>query len=311
MELMTSRAQSKGLKLLSSVGANIPGSLRGDPHRLRQLLLNLVSNAIKFTQRGEVAIELSCRAETHEAVELHCAVRDTGIGLSEEEQQRMFRPFTQADSSTTRKFGGTGLGLAICRQLVELMAGQIGVTSTEGKGATFWFNVRLNKRVATDGTGSSNTSRASMTSEPPGYQTLRILLAEDNRMNQKIAAAQLSKLGCKVEVVSNGREAVSAWERTPFDVILMDCQMPEMDGFEATRRIRVLERGGSARTTTIIAMTASAMQGDRENCLRAGMDDYLAKPVDMALLQGVLERNLCRIRSQSEASTVSLPKRDK
>jgi signal transduction histidine kinase/ActR/RegA family two-component response regulator len=308
VELMSARAQSKGLKLLSSVGSGIPAGLRGDPHRLRQLLLNLVSNAIKFTERGEIAIELSCRAETREAVELHCVVRDTGIGLSEEAQQKLFRPFTQADSSTTRKFGGTGLGLAICRQLVELMAGKIGVTSTEGKGATFWFSVRLEKGPAADHAGSSNKSRAPVTMGLPCRRALRVLLAEDNRTNQKIAAAQLSKLGCEVEIVSNGREAVSAWERASFDVIFMDCQMPEIDGLEATRKIRALEKERSARTTTIIAMTASAMQGDRENCLRAGMDDYISKPVDMMRLQ---ERNLSGARGQSETGAVTPPKRDK
>jgi len=311
VELMTARAQSKGLKLLSSVGANIPASLRGDPHRLRQLLLNLASNAIKFTEKGEIAIELFCRAETHEAVELHCAVRDTGIGLSEEAQQKLFRPFTQADNSTTRKFGGTGLGLAICRQLVELMAGKIGVTSIEGKGATFWFSVRLEKGPAADHAGSSNRSRAPVTMELSRHQTLRVLVAEDNRMNQKIAAAQLGKLGCKVEIVSNGREAVGAWERAPFDVIFMDCQMPELDGLEATRKIRALEKERSVRTTTIIAMTASAMQGDRESCLQAGMDDYIYKPVDMTQLQAVLARNVSGVRNQSATGTVTPLRHDK
>jgi CheY-like chemotaxis protein len=311
VELMTSRAQGKGLKLYSCVGSNIPASLRGDPHRLRQLLLNLVSNAIKFTERGEIAMELSCRAETHGTVELHCAVRDTGIGLSEEAQQKLFRPFTQADSSTTRKFGGTGLGLAICRQLVELMAGEIGVTSTEGKGATFWFNVPLEKSPSTDHARLPNKSRAPVTMGLPGRQTLRVLLAEDNRTNQKIAAAQLGKLGCEVEIVSNGREAVRAWERASFDVIFMDCQMPEMDGLEATRKIRALEKERSARTTTIVAMTASAMQGDRESCLRAGMDDYISKPVDMTRLQAVLARNLSGVCGQSETGTVTPPKHDK
>jgi two-component system sensor histidine kinase/response regulator len=311
VELMTARAQSKGLKLLSSIESNIPASLRGDPHRIRQLVLNLVSNAIKFTEKGEVAVELSCRAETHEAVELHCAVRDTGIGLSEEAQQKLFRPFTQADNSTTRKFGGTGLGLAICRQLAELMAGEIGVTSTEGKGATFWFSVRLKKSPVTNHAGSPNRSRVPATMELSHAQTLRVLLAEDNRTNQKLAAAQLSKLGCKVEIVSNGREAVSAWERAPFDVIFMDCHMPKLDGLEATRKIRAMEKECSVRATTIIAMTASAMQGDRESCLRAGMDDYISKPVDMTQLQAVLARNVSGVRNQSETGTVTPPRHDK
>jgi len=308
--LMAGRAQSKGLKLFSSVGSNIPVWLRGDPYRLRQLLLNLVSNAIKFTEKGEVAVELSCSTETQDVVELHCAVRDTGVGLSEETQRKLFQPFTQAAASTTRNFGGTGLGLAICRRLVELMAGKIGVTSIEGKGATFWFSVRLEKRPTPDPVCLPNTTRALRSDRPRG-QTVRILLAEDNRLNQKIAAAQLGKLGCEVEIVNNGKEAVSAWERAAFDVIFMDYQMPEMDGFEATRKIRALEKERSMQPTTIIAMTANAMQRDRESCLQAGMDDYVSKPVDMARLQAVLARNLSGFRGTGQTDGIVLSERDK
>jgi signal transduction histidine kinase/AmiR/NasT family two-component response regulator len=311
IELMASRAQSKGLKLLSSLGPDIPVCLRGDSHRLRQLLLNLVSNAIKFTETGEVTVELSCVAEADGTVEIHCVVRDTGIGLSEEVQQKLFQPFTQADSSTTRNYGGTGLGLAICRQLVELMGGRIGVTSAPGKGATFWFNVPLEKGPAADCADVSRSRSASVTAELPSRQPVRVLLVEDNRTNQKIAAALLGKLGCKVEIVNNGRAAISAWERIPFDVIFMDCQMPEMDGFEATRKIRALENERAARATTIVAMTANAMPGDRENCLAAGMDDYLSKPVDLTRLQVVLARYFSLPRGRRETAAVTSPRRDK
>jgi signal transduction histidine kinase len=309
-ELMASRAQSKGLKLVSSLGPNIPACLRGDPHRFRQVLLNLVSNAIKFTEKGEVAVELSCSAETSDAAELHCAVRDTGIGLSEETQQRLFQPFMQADSSTTRKFGGTGLGLAICRQLAELMGGKIGVTSVEGKGATFWFNVRLEKSAASHRVAPPNTGAAPPIRRLPRSQGLCVLLVEDNRTNQKIAAAQLSKLGCRVEIVNNGKEALGALERASFDAIFMDCQMPEMDGFEATRKIRALEKERSARPITIVAMTANAMQGDREVCLEAGMDDYISKPVDLTRMQAVLGKYFS-MPSGYETTLVTRPRHDK
>ena len=311
IELMTIRAQSKGLKILSSLGPDVPACLRGDPHRLRQLLLNLVSNAIKFTEKGEVAVELSCATETDGRVELHCAVRDTGIGLADDVQQKLFQPFTQADSSTTRRFGGTGLGLAICRQLVELMGGKIGVTSVERKGATFWFKVPLVKGPVASCDGVPEIRSASGIVEFPCRQPLRVLLVEDDRTNQRIAAAQLGKLGCKVEIVNNGRAAVSAWERAPFDMIFMDCQMPEMDGFEATRKIRALEKERSDRATAIVAMTASAMPGDRENCLASGMDDYISKPVDLTRLQAVLAKCLRVPRGQSEIGTVTSPGRDK
>jgi signal transduction histidine kinase len=309
-ELMIRRAQSKGLKLVSSLDPGLPACLRGDPHRLRQLLLNLVSNAIKFTEKGEVAVELSGQAETPEAVELHCAVRDTGIGLSEETQQRLFQPFTQADSSTTRKFGGTGLGLAICRQLIELMGGKIGVTSVEGSGATFWFNVRLVKNTAPSRIAPP-VSASPQTMDLSSRQGLRVLLVEDNRTNQRIAAAQLSKLGCKVEIVNNGREALNAFGKASFDAVFMDCQMPEMDGFEATQKIRALERERSARPVTIVAMTANAMHGDRESCLAAGMDDYISKPVDLIRMQAVLAKYFSLPRGQDNTNLVIRTGQDK
>ncbi|MBI3417969.1 MAG: response regulator, partial [Verrucomicrobia bacterium] len=195
------------------------------------------------------------------------------------------------DSSTTRKFGGTGLGLAICRRLVDLMGGKIGVTSSEGKGATFWFNVRLTKRAASDRIGQSNTTFMSPNNKLICHRTIRVLLVEDNHVNQKVATAQLHKLGCNVEIAGNGIEAIHAWECASFDVILMDCHMAKMDGFEATRRIRALEKERSIRATPIVAMTANAMQGDRENCLQVGMDDYISKPVNPTQLKVVLERN--------------------
>jgi signal transduction histidine kinase len=292
VELQAVSARNKGLALRCSIGPEVPAVLRGDPHRLRQLLLNLTGNAIKFTTQGEVVIELSSRDETRKSADLHFAVRDTGIGFSEEARQRLFQPFMQADNSTTRRFGGTGLGLAICRRLVELMGGEIGVTSAEGKGSTFWFRVRVAKPLVPSRASAKSPATASNKASPVAGQKMHILLVEDNAVNLKLAKAQLCKLGCDVETAGNGAEALTRLQRGDLpDLIFMDCHMPEMDGFEATRKIREEEKAKSLPPLRIIAMTANAMQGDRESCLEAGMDDYIAKPVDMKDLTELLKRN--------------------
>jgi CheY-like chemotaxis protein len=211
--------------------------------------------------------------------------------LSEESRLKLFQPFTQADSSTTRKFGGTGLGLAICRRLVELMGGTIGVTSTEGKGSTFSFDVRLDRRPASGGVKAAQRPNPPAQHAFVGGPSLRVLLAEDNPVNQIVATNQLRKLGCQIELACNGREALAAWQRGAHDIIFMDCQMPEMDGLEATRKIRALERERSLAPIRIVAMTAAAMQGDRESCLRAGMDDYISKPVKLEEIKKLLRCN--------------------
>ena len=306
--LLSDRALAKGIHLSLSIEPEVPTSLRGDPTRLRQLLLNLVSNAIKFTDQGEVCVTVAARGEMSEKVELHFTVRDTGVGMSEPVRQRLFQPFTQADSSTTRRFGGTGLGLAICRQLVDLMSGEIGVTSTEGKGSTFWLTMRFEKSQYPGSPERANPVTPAATGELMRRRRLRILLVEDNRVNQRLAGAQLGKFGCEVETARNGVEALAAWQRGSFDLIFMDCHMPEMDGYEASRRIRELEKEQAFTPIRIIAMTANAMQGDRENCLAAGMNDYIAKPVDLPDLRAVLERNLpdldpqetCPVNANSE-----------
>ena len=291
VELLAERANSKGIKLLWSVAPEMPVSLRGDPHRLRQVLLNLMSNAIKFTEHGEVALEFSSRDGSGEMSDLHCAVRDSGIGLSEESRQKLFQPFTQADASTTRKFGGTGLGLAICRKLVELMGGTIGVTSTEGKGSIFSFNVQLEKSPALAGFIVASPAGTPAQNKLGDDLLLRVLLVEDNPVNQMVATHQLRKLGCEIEIAGNGLEALAAWQQGGHDVIFMDCQMPEMDGYEATRKIRALEKERSLAPIRIIAMTAAAMQGDRESCLQAGMDDYISKPVKIQEIKKLLQSN--------------------
>jgi signal transduction histidine kinase/ActR/RegA family two-component response regulator len=307
--LLAERAKSKGIKLLWSVDPATPVFLRGDPNRLRQVLLNFLSNAIKFTEDGEVAIEVSCREEASQAPELHWAVRDSGIGLSEASRQKLFQPFTQGDASITRKFGGTGLGLAICRKLVELMGGTIGVTSTEGKGSTFWFDVRLEKSPATGRLVAPKTADSSTHNMFGEGASARVLLAEDNLINQMVATHQFHKLGCELEVVGNGRDAVTAWQRGGHDIIFMDCQMPEMDGLTATRKIRALEKERSLAPIRIVAMTASAMPGDREKCLQSGMDDYICKPVKIDEIKRLLRCNCPSHLSQKpgSAQTVASP----
>jgi signal transduction histidine kinase len=308
VELLAVRAKCKGIKLLWSVAPETPVALRGDPHRLRQVLLNLISNAIKFTEHGEVSVAFSTNTQAGPVPELHCAVRDSGIGLSEESSAKLFQPFAQADTSTTRVFGGTGLGLAICRKLVELMGGTIGVTSTEGEGSTFWFNVRLEKSLAPDTIATA--APFGRAAEQNGFcvPPLRVLLAEDNPVNQTVALHQLRKLGCEVEVARNGLEVVAAWQRAAPDMIFMDCQMPEMDGLEATRKIRVLEKERSLPPIRIFAMTASAMTGDREKCLQAGMDDYLSKPVKIDEISRLLN---CHFPGRfGQNSLVAQPRHD-
>jgi signal transduction histidine kinase/DNA-binding response OmpR family regulator len=434
VELLAERARDKRIELASLIYRDVPRDLRGDPGRLRQVLTNLIGNAVKFTEAGEVIVRAEKESETEDWVVVRFTVSDTGIGISEAVQKNLFQAFTQADGSTTRKYGGTGLGLAISKQLVEMMGGHIGVTSEPGKGSTFWFTARFGKQAskaqATQPNVSSldklrvlivddnatnrkilshqltswgmiheeadsglralealrgaaargtafelaildlmmpgmdgfelaraiksdpaiagvrlvlltsfgqrgddvaareigvaayltkpvrqsqlydclstvvghvpGTSEQDAPSELPRHasgETKKmsnklILLAEDNIVNQKVAARQLQKLGYRADLVANGQEALEALGRIPYDLVLMDCQMPEMDGYEATAEIR--RREGSAKHTPIVAMTANALEGDREKCIAAGMDDYVSKPVKPEELAEVLGRLLSK-----------------
>ncbi|MDT4966449.1 MAG: hypothetical protein QOJ64_1186 [Acidobacteriota bacterium] len=295
IELLVERTKSKGIEITSYVESDVPVALRGDAGRLRQVLTNLVSNAVKFTEAGEVVLRVTKAVDTDSHATLRFAITDTGIGISKESQRKLFQPFVQADGSTTRKYGGTGLGLAISKQLVELMGGEIGVESTVGVGSTFWFTARFELQAA----GQVQSEPAAMTEkEAMPYalaltdnprQHLRILLAEDNAVNQKVALSQLRKLGYTAEAVTNGLEALDALSKTPYSIVLMDCQMPLMDGYEATAEIRRREAGTTGHTV-VIAMTAHALQGEREKCLAAGMDDYISKPVREPELVEILER---------------------
>ena len=294
---VSSVAHDKGLVLRVNLGAGVPASVTGDSLRLRQVLLNLASNAVKFTDAGTVTVSVHTLGDDR----LRFSVTDTGIGIDPSVRHILLDPFSQADSSTTRRFGGTGLGLAICAQLVELMGGTLDFDSRLGEGSTFWFEVPLPAAEPSEVTWavaeepsapvtSAPVTSAPVTSAPvaaavPGG---RVLLADDAHINRLVGVALLERLGYTVDVVANGAEAVDAVRHTHYDAVLMDCLMPVMDGYEATGRIRRLE--DAAGHTPIIALTASAMLGDRERCLAAGMDDYVSKPLDPAALAGVLAR---------------------
>ncbi len=290
--MLAGKAHGKGIELSSFVEPQVPTRLRGDAGRLRQVLMNLLSNAIKFTQQSEVSLRVSVENVTETEVVLRFRVRDTGIGISHEEQARLFQPFVQADDSPTRKYGGTGLGLVISRQLVERMGGNIGLESVRGEGSTFSFTVRLARQSNVIAADEPQPRLAAAVSSEPVQQArhARILVAEDNAVNQLVALAQLRKLGFATDAVANGIAALAALDRIAYDAVLMDCQMPELDGYAATAEIRCRE--GSRRHTQIIAMTAHAMQGDREKCLAAGMDDYVSKPTRLEELQAALNRCL-------------------
>ena len=276
------RAQQKGLDLMVDISPGVPALVCGDPGRLRQVTANLVGNAIKFTDEGYVLLAIDAETSDHEGLVIHGRVMDTGIGIPPQSMDRIFEPFMQADGSTTRRYGGTGLGLAIVQQLVALMKGRLWVESTEGQGSTFHFTATLAAAAAPDhvaavpDAGAGRAAAHALTRRVERGR--RVLLAEDNRTNQFLVLKLLERRGHSVTVVETGRDAVDLIERDAFDVVLMDLQMPEMSGFEATAVVRERERH-SGRRTRIIAFTAHAIKGDRERCLEAGMDGYLAKPV--------------------------------
>ncbi len=287
LAMFSTDARLKGIELEACIDAAVSGVVIGDPRRLRQVLSNLIGNAVKFTERGKVCVRVGVERRQDADVSIAFSVEDTGPGIPIHAQPRLFEPFTQADASMTRRFGGTGLGLAIAANLVRHMGGTIAVRSEPGAGSTFYFTVDLKEAVEPPVQTRSSDLPPSATAT---LRALRILLAEDNVINQKVALSQLAKLGCQADVAANGYEALQALEKVDYDLILMDCQMPEMDGYKATAEIRRAERAQPGRHVVIIAMTANAMEGDRERCLAAGMDDYLAKPVTIARLSEVLVR---------------------
>jgi CheY-like chemotaxis protein/HPt (histidine-containing phosphotransfer) domain-containing protein len=297
-------ARAKGLAFTSHVAAEIPTFLRGDAYRLRQVLTNLCSNAIKFTGLGKVTLDVTLQGLDKGEATVRFVVADTGIGLRADQAADLFAPFVQADTSTTRKYGGTGLGLAISKQLVELMRGTIGVESRESHGSTFWFTVVFGLAPSACQQPARAQGDSGVSRRPPlQNQAVRILVAEDNPTNRQVALAQLMKLGYQADVVANGADAVEAVRNGNYHLVLMDCEMPVMDGFEATRRIRESLRSA----VPIIAITADAMPADRERCLKTGMDDYLAKPVDVGHLAEVLVKWLDRPVGGDQVATSKEP----
>jgi CheY-like chemotaxis protein len=283
---MSIRAHEKRLRLTVDVSPDVPDAIVSDPVRLRQILVNLVSNALKFTDAGEILVRIVHDTEPDGArVTLHFSVVDTGIGIPDDKQVAIFQAFTQADGSTTRVYGGTGLGLTISWQLVSLMGGQIQVESTPGRGSAFYFSITVPLAAAPIAIKPTAKPAAPVVNARP----LRVLVAEDNLVNRRLAEHLLRQRGHQPLMVVNGREAVDALARTSFDLVLMDLQMPEMDGFEATAAIRARERGTGARTP-IVALTAHAMEGDRQRCLDADMDGYVSKPIDATDLFAVIDK---------------------
>ncbi|MCB1887306.1 MAG: response regulator [Rhodocyclaceae bacterium] len=286
------RAESKGLEFRVDVDNRVPKRLRGDLLRVSQILLNYANNAVKFTDSGSVTVRILVTADRGPQVQLRFEVTDTGIGMVRAELDQLFQPFHQADTSTTRQFGGTGLGLAISKQLVELMGGEVGVDSTPGVGSTFWFSCWLERDVLAevdrvDGVQAPDDSPASATRPAQSLQGCRILLAEDNDFNQQVAAEMLEQAGITVFLAGNGAEALDVLAREAVDCVLMDVQMPRMDGHEATRRIRQIP---DFQHLCVIAMTANASNEDRQACLDSGMDDFLTKPIRPAQLHRTLSR---------------------
>jgi PAS domain S-box-containing protein len=292
----------RGLRLDLQIDPDLPRRVHGDSGRLRQILSNLLSNAAKFTTDGEIAVRVSAKAEPIVRIE----VTDTGIGIDPAVLAEMFEPFTQADSSTTRVYGGTGLGLTIARELVTLMRGTIGAQSEPGHGSTFWFELPLDAASASGATTTTTSSDTPQTTSANTHGPI-VLVVEDNRVNQIVAVRNLERCGFRTEVASDGHEALAALERVRYDAVLMDCQMPIMNGYDTTIEIRRRELS-NGRHTPIIAMTASAMTGDRELCLQAGMDDYVTKPIVAPQLAEVLARWIApvpeRVASQEATRSV-------
>ena len=285
LDIVATDAKKKGLETECTFEDDIPTVILGDPTRINQILINLLSNAVKFTEKGKITISVSGRAVEDGNYEIHFAVKDTGIGISEDKMGRLFQSFSQVDTSTARRYGGTGLGLAISKRLAELMGGKMWALSEVGKGSTFCFTILVEPTLC----GPIEIGRPASRADVQGdlNKGLSILLAEDNLVNQMVTQRMLNKLGFRADVAANGIEVLQALERQHYDVVLMDVQMPEMDGLEATQAIH--QRWPIRERPVIIAMTASALKGDREMCMATGMDGYVSKPVKIEMLRDALE----------------------
>ncbi|WP_374655823.1 ATP-binding protein [Dongia sp.] len=285
-------ALSKQLELRYEIAPHVPSALYGDSARIAQVLANFLGNAVKFTHKGSILVKVDAVPQEHRYWDLEIVVCDTGIGIEKDVQSRLFQKFTQADASMTRRYGGTGLGLAICRELMQLMGGSVGVDSQPGQGSNFWMRLKLREADTVPEATSRFRIKDQALLDHPGDRRLRLLVAEDNLINQKVICAMLEAVGHEIELAGDGVEAVAAVQRGAFDAVLMDVQMPNMDGIMATREIRNL--GGGYLTLPIIALTANAMAGDRERYLSAGMSAYVSKPIDAKLLSLALRQTCGR-----------------
>ncbi|MDP3069161.1 MAG: response regulator [Opitutaceae bacterium] len=290
VRLLTPKAQAKRLEFISTIEASTPNDLTGDSVRVRQVLINLLDNAVKFTASGEVCLRVRPLDLSDEAARIEFTIEDTGTGIAAADQARLFRPFAQVDASITRLHGGSGLGLSICRGLVELMAGTLTLESEPGRGSRFCVTLPFRRQAVT----APQHKPASAPALAPASSIVgaRVLVAEDNVVNQKVIAQHLKRLGLTAVIASNGREALEQLQRQTFDLVLMDCQMPELDGLAATREIRAREAATGARRLPIIALTAGVADMDQQACFAAGMDDYMSKPVRWELLPRLLKQHL-------------------
>jgi PAS domain S-box-containing protein len=287
--LFSMRASQKNIEFACTAAPEVPLKLIGDAGRLRQILLNLAGNAVKFTEKGSITVRVSLLEETADDVEIRFSIKDTGIGIPSDRMNSLFKKFSQVDGSITRKYGGTGLGLVISKHLCELMNGNIGVQSEIGKGSEFWFTAHFFKQHRAF---ENECYAPELSGRPVGKLRRisgRILLAEDNRIDQLVVLAVLEKAGLQADVVANGLDAIQALRNHPYDIVLMDVQMPKMDGLEATAHIRDSSSNVLDHKIPIIAMTAHVMQGEKERCFKSGMDDYISKPIDPQELSRVLE----------------------
>jgi PAS domain S-box-containing protein len=296
-DLFVEQAQGKGINLTCVLAESVPSVLQGDPVRLQQILMNLVNNAVKFTKQGSITLTVTVAEASASHALVRFEVQDSGVGIEPAAQAKIFEAFSQGDGSTARKYGGTGLGLSIVKQLAQLMEGAVGVRSEPGHGATFWCTARLEKVSGNTREGRKKSISRRGDVGPNGDLKIpetkvagaRVLLVEDNPVNREVAVCMLEQLGCQVVAVEHGRDAVAATECAEFEVVLMDCQMPEMDGLSATKAIRDGEQR-TGRHVTIVALTAHAIEGDREGCLAAGMDDYMTKPFTQGELGNMIQK---------------------
>jgi CheY-like chemotaxis protein/anti-sigma regulatory factor (Ser/Thr protein kinase) len=303
VNLGSQRAAAKGLVVAVDIAPDVPRALVGDPLRLEQILVNYLGNAVKFTEHGRIDVRVRLQESAGQDVLLHFSVTDTGIGMAEEQTRRLFQSFQQGDASTARRHGGTGLGLAISLKLARLMGGEVGVESSPGQGSTFWFTARLTVagagRLAASGEIAGPPAIPAAAGEAAGHslEGRRVLLAEDNAFNREVAVAMMEHLGLTVDVAEDGRAAVEKVAHGDYDIVLMDVQMPQMDGLQATKLIRQMS---GCQNLPIVAMTANALREDRQRCLDAGMTDYMCKPIDPHTLGEVLRRHAAIPRPRLE-----------